>query len=115
MDIRFELNHSHYNGNGGWKNTDGVIYEINNDGITASAGGNEITSPDITIANEVVIDGNVYPVTIFSGMSFYKSEILKTLYLPTNIKKIKSQVCQVCNLESVTIHGGVKEFSQFPF
>lgn len=115
MDIRIELNHTHYNGNGGWKNTDGVIYEINNDGITASAGGNEITSPDITIANEVVIDGNVYPVTTFSGMAFYKSEILKTLYLPTNIKKIKSQVCQECNLESVTIHGGVKEFSQYPF
>lgn len=57
MDTRIELNSSHYNGEGGWQNADGVIYKINEDGTTATARGtsNEITSMDIVIANEVAI------------------------------------------------------------
>ena len=86
MDKRIELNHTHNNGEGGWKDADGVIYTINNDGATACAYGSdkEISNPNIVIANEVAIDGNVYPVTHVKG--FYFSEILKSLYLPTNIK-----------------------------
>ena len=115
MDKRIELNHTHNNGEGGWKDADGVIYTINNDGATACAYGNdkEISNPNIVIANEVAIDGNVYPVTHVKG--FYFSEILKSLYLPTNIKVIGNQLCQECKLESVTIQGGIEEIESYAF
>jgi hypothetical protein len=113
MDTRIELNHTHSNGEGGWKNADGVIYTINDDGTTASAHGKEITTPNIVIANEVAIDGNVYPVNHVTG--FYYSEILKSLYLPTNIKVIGGQLCQECNLESLTIQGGIEEIKPYAF
>ena len=105
MDTRIELNSSHYNGEGGWQNADGVIYKINEDGTTATARGtsNEITSMDIVIANEVAIDGNVYPVTHVEG--FYTLEAITSLYLPTNIKVIGRQVFQNCNIESLYIQG----------
>lgn len=112
MDFQIQFDASQHVGERCYKHTDGVTYCISDDGQYATASATDPEVVEANIANEIVVDGNVYPVIT---ASFMRNENIKVVNLSSNITRLGTQAFENCKLDCLTIPASVKDIHCYAF
>lgn len=114
MDYQIQFDASQHVGERCYKHADGITYQISEDGQYATVKACELEVVEANIANEIAVDGNVYPVTTI-GFAFNKKVNLKVVNIPSNVAKIGNLAFEDCNLDCLTIPANVTDIHWYAF
>lgn len=113
MDLQIQFDASQHVGERCYKHSDGLTYEISEDGLCATVAACDPEVVEANVANEIVVDGTLYPVTAI-GYSFSKKENLKVVSLPSNVY-ICNQAFESCNLDCLILPASLTKLHGYAF